>query len=133
MRAYGPSFGIFSQAEAHMNVHVSFKSGKTPEVEREIQNQIQKLERRLQVFKPDLVHLHAIVDQDNGQGPSTSLNLRLPSGQMAVQNTGENLVAAVKVSFTDLTSQLNRHKELLRGDWSRTRRQTGRGQVIEPA
>lgn len=116
-----------------MNVHVSFKSGKTPEVEREIQNQIQKLERRLQVFKPDLVHLHAIMDQENGQGPSTSLNLRLPSGQMAVQNTGENLVAAVKASFTDLTSQLNRHKELLRGDWSRNRRQMGKGEVIEPA
>jgi RNA polymerase sigma factor (sigma-70 family) len=116
-----------------MNVHVSFKSGKSPEVEREFQNQIQKLERRLQVFKPDLVHLHAIVDQNNGQGPSTSLNLRLPSGQMAVQNTGENLVAAVKASFADLTSQLNRHKELLRGDWSRKRRQMGRGQVIEPA
>lgn len=115
-----------------MNVHVSFKSGKSPEVEREFQNQIQKLERRLQVFKSDLVHLHAIVDQENGQGPSTSLNLRLPSGQMAVQKTGENLVAAIKASFADLTSQLNRHKELLRGDWSRKRRQTGRGQVIEP-
>ena len=115
-----------------MNVHVSFKSGKTPEVEREFQNHIQKLERRLQVFNPELVHLHAIVDHDNGQGPSTSLNLRLPSGQMAVQKTGENLVAAVKASFTDLMSQLNRHKELLRGDWSRNRRQTGRGQVIEP-
>jgi RNA polymerase sigma factor (sigma-70 family) len=116
-----------------MNVHVSFKSGKTPEVEREFQNHIQKLERRLQVFKPDLVHLHAIVDQDNGQGPSTSLNLRLPSGQMAVQKTGENLVAAVKASFSDLISQLNRHKDLLRGHWSRKRRQMGRGQVIEPA
>jgi RNA polymerase sigma factor (sigma-70 family) len=116
-----------------MNVHVSFKSGKTPEVEREFQNHIRKLERRLQAFKPDLVHLHAIVDQDNGQGPSTSLNLRLPSGQMAVQKTGENLLAAVKASFADLTSQLNRHKDLLRGDWSRKRRQMGRGQVIEPA
>jgi RNA polymerase sigma-70 factor, ECF subfamily len=116
-----------------MNVHVSFKSGKTPEIEREFQNHIQKLERRLQVFNPDLVHLHAIVDQDNGQGPSTSLNLRLPTGQMAVQNTGENLVAAVKASFADLISQLNRHKEILRGDFTRKRRQMGRGQAIEPA
>jgi RNA polymerase sigma factor (sigma-70 family) len=116
-----------------MDVHVSYKSGKTPEVEREFQNHITKLERRLQVFKPDLVHLHAIVDQQNGQGPSTSLNLRLPSGQMAVQKTGDNLVSAVKAGFTDLLSQLTRHKELLRGDWSRRRRQTGRGQVVEPA
>ena len=36
-----------------MNVHVSYKAGKTPDVEREFKHQIQKLERRLQVFKPD--------------------------------------------------------------------------------
>ena len=116
-----------------MDVHVSYKSGKTPEVEREFQIHIAKLERRLKVFKPDLVHLHAIVDQNNGQGPSTTLNLRLPSGQMAVQKSGDNLVAAVKAGFTDLISQLKRHKDLLRGHWSRRRRQTGRGQLIEPA
>src|SRR6185312_3695683 len=132
MRAFGPSDGIFSQPRHEMDVHVSYKSGKTPELEREFQNQITKLERRLQVFKPDLVHLHAIVDQQNGQGPSTSLNLRLPSGQMAVQKHGDNLVAAVKAGFTDLISQLKRHKELLRGGYSRGRRQTGRGQ-FEPA
>jgi RNA polymerase sigma factor (sigma-70 family) len=116
-----------------MDVHVSYKSGKTPEIEREFQNHIAKLERRLQVFNPDLVHLHAIVDQQNGQGPSTSLNLRLPTGQMAVQKSGDNLVAAVKAGFTDLISQLNRHKELLRGDWSRRRRQPGRGPSLEPS
>ncbi|MGE5323931.1 MAG: sigma factor-like helix-turn-helix DNA-binding protein [Actinomycetota bacterium] len=116
-----------------MNIHVSYKAGRTPEVEREFQNQIKKLERRLQVFNPDLVHLHAIVDQQNGQGSSLSLNLRLPSGQMAVQQSGATLVAAIKASFADLIAQLNRHKDILRGDWSRTRRQTGRGQVIEPA
>src|SRR5690348_6033486 len=133
MRAFGPSDGIFSQPRREMDVHVSYKSGKTPEVEREFQNQISKLERRLQVFKPDLVHLHAIVDQQNGPGPSTTLNLRLPSGQMAVQKHGDNLVAAVKAGFTDLISQLKRHKELLRGGYSRGRRQASRGQVIERA
>jgi RNA polymerase sigma factor (sigma-70 family) len=115
-----------------MNVHISYKSGKTPDVEREFQSQIQKLERRLRVFKPDLVHLHAIVDQQDGQGPSASLNLRLPSGQMAVQNTAENALAAVKAAFPDLISQLTKHKDLLRGDFSRKRRRAGRGQVIEP-
>jgi RNA polymerase sigma factor (sigma-70 family) len=94
--------------------------------------QIQKLERRLRVFKPDLVHLHAIVDQENGQGPSASLNLRLPSGQMAVQNTAENVLAAVKAAYPDLIAQLTKHKDLLRGDFSRKRRRAGRGQVIEP-
>ena len=43
---------------------------------------IVELERRLQVFKPDLVSFHAIVDQENHQGASASLNLRLPSGTL---------------------------------------------------
>ena len=46
-----------------MNVHISYKARKTPEVEREFQHQFEKLERRLHVFNPDLVHFHAIVDK----------------------------------------------------------------------
>jgi RNA polymerase sigma factor (sigma-70 family) len=103
-----------------MNVHVSYKAGKTPEIEREVQHQIQKLGRRLGVFKPDLIHLHALVAQDNSRNTSSSLNLRLPTGQMAAQRSGENGVAAVKAAFADLLTQVTKHKELLRGHWSRT-------------
>jgi len=121
-------------AEAIMNVHVSYKSGKTPEVEREFEIQTRKLERRLQVFKPDLVHLHGIVDQQNGHGPSASLNLRLPSGQMAVQQTapiGENVLAALKAAFNDLFSQLTKHKDMLRGQWTRRLRRPGRAAMMQ--
>jgi RNA polymerase sigma factor (sigma-70 family) len=103
-----------------MNVHVSYKAGKTPEIEREIQHQIQKLGRRLHVFKPDLIHLRAQIQQDNSRNASSSLNLRLPTGQMAAQRSAENGVAAVKAAFADLLSQVTKHKELLRGHWSRT-------------
>ena len=119
-----------------MDVHVSYKSGKTSEVEREFEIQIRKLERRLRVFKPDLVHLHAIVDAGNGHGPSASLNLRLPSGQMAVQKTveiGESALAAVKEAFTDLLAQLTRHKDLLRGQWTRQLTRAARAQAVRPA
>jgi RNA polymerase sigma factor (sigma-70 family) len=102
-----------------MNVHVSYKAGKTPEVEHEFHHQLQRLQRRLQVFKPDLVHFHAIVEQENNHSAGASLNLRLPSGQMAAQGSGENALAAVKSAFADLLSQLTKHKELLRGNWTR--------------
>jgi len=105
-----------------MNVHVSYKAGKTPEVEREFLHQIQKLRQRLQVFKPDLVHLHAYVEQGNNRSASSSLNLRLPSGQMAAQKSGANALAAVKAAFADLLSQVTKHKELLRGHWTRKSR-----------
>jgi RNA polymerase sigma factor (sigma-70 family) len=103
-----------------MNAHVSYKSGKTPDVEREFHHQLQKLQRRLHVFKPDLVHLRAVVDQENNRSASTSLNLRLPSGQMAAQKSGENALAATKSAFADLFAQVTKHKELLRGHWTRT-------------
>ena len=102
-----------------MNVHVSYKADKTSDVEREFHHQLQKLERRLQVFKPDLVHFHAIVEQLNSHSASTSLNLRLPSGQMAAHGAGENALAAVKSGFADLLSQVTKHKDLLRGHWTR--------------
>jgi DNA-directed RNA polymerase specialized sigma24 family protein/ribosome-associated translation inhibitor RaiA len=115
-----------------MNVHVSYKAGKTPDVEREFQNQLQKLERRLQVFKPDLVHLHAVVDHGSGHSSSATLNLRLPSGQMAAQHTGENALSATKAAFGDLISQVTKHKDLLRGHWTRkSLRREGREQFAQ--
>ena len=115
-----------------MNVHVSYKAGKTPDVEREFKHQIKKLEPRLQVFKPDLVHLHALVESDNDRGVSASLNLRLPSGQMAVQRSGENALAAVKSAFADLLSQVTKHKDMLRGQWTRkSLRRAGRERLTQ--
>src|SRR5438270_8185473 len=132
MRAYGPSVRDILPAEAHMNVHVSYKAGKTPDIEREFKHQIQKLEPRLQVFKPDLVHLHALVEPDNDRGVSASLNLRLPSGQMAVQRSGENALAAIKSAFADLISQVTKHKDLLRGQWTRkSLRRAGRERLTQ--
>jgi RNA polymerase sigma factor (sigma-70 family) len=113
-----------------MNVHISYKTAKTPEIEREFQHQLQKLQPRLQVFKPELVHFHAIIDKQNGHAVTTSLNLRLPSGQLAVQGSGDNIVAAIKAAFADLLSQVTRHKDLLRGQWNRKgRRISGRNQA----
>jgi RNA polymerase sigma factor (sigma-70 family) len=61
-----------------------------------------------------------------------SLNLRLPSGQMAVQRSGENALAAVKSAFADLLSQVTKHKDMLRGQWTRkSLRRTGRERLTQ--
>lgn len=104
-----------------MNVHISFKASKTRDVERELKHQLEKLERRLQVFRPELVHFHAILELQNGHSAKASLNLRLPSGQMAAQKSSETVLGAIKSAFTDLRSQVTKHKELLRGNWKRRR------------
>jgi DNA-directed RNA polymerase specialized sigma24 family protein len=108
-----------------MNVHISYKVHKTPDIEKEINHCIEKLRRRLQVFRPELVHLKGSLEPTQGRdGTDVSLNLRLPSGQMAVQNSASNASAALKGAFDDLLQQINRHKELLRSShkWSNRRR-----------
>jgi len=108
-----------------MNVHITYKVHKTPDIEKDINHLIEKLRRRLQVFRPELVHLKGIVEQTSPrEGATVSLNLRLPSGQMAVQESSATANAAVKAAFDDLLQQITRHKELLRSShkWPRWRR-----------
>lgn len=108
-----------------MNVHVSYRLHKTPAVEKDIQHQIEKLRKRLQVFRPELVHLKGAVEEISArEGIGVSLNLRLPSGQMAVQTAAPTAEAAVKSAFEDLLQQVSKHKDLLRAShkWNRGRR-----------
>src|SRR5258708_26600261 len=101
--------------EVLMNVHVSYRLPKTPSIEKDVQHQIEKLRKRLHVFRPELIHLKGLVEENSPrEGGSVSLNLRLPSGQMAVQTSGSTASAAVKSAFEDLLQQVTKQKELLR-------------------
>src|ERR1700719_1392492 len=107
-----------------MNVHVSYRLPKTPSIEKDVQHQIEKLRKRLQVFRPELIHLKGLVEENSPrEGASVSLNLRLPSGQMAVQAKASTAAAAVKSAFEDLLQQVNKHKALLRSSHKWPRRQ----------
>jgi len=114
-----------------MNVHVSFKVPKSPDIEKEINHQVEKLRKRLQVFRPELVHLKAVLEQNpQREGTLVSLNLRLPSGQLAAQEKATNPTAAIKSAFDELVQQINRHKELLRSSHKWRRR--GGPETAEP-
>jgi len=108
-----------------MNVHVSYRLPKIPAVEKDVQHQIEKLQKRLQIFRPELIHLKGVVEEVSArEGTSVSLNLRLPSGQMAVQSKAPTAAAAVKTAFEDLLQQVTKHKDILRSShkWQRSRR-----------
>lgn len=110
--------------EVLMNVHISYRLHKTPAVEKDLQHQVEKLRKRLQVFRPELIHLKGLVEEVSArEGTSVSLNLRLPSGQMAVQAKASTAAAAVKSAFEDLLQQVNKHKDLLRSSHKWPRRQ----------
>ncbi len=119
-----------------MNVHISYKAAKTSAVEKEFRRQVEKLGRRLHVFRPDLVHLHAIVARNSKPTKiDVSLNLRLPSGQIAATEAKPTALAAVKACFKDLLTQLARHKALLRSQhkWRRRKKaRVGRGVKTVP-
>lgn len=107
-----------------MNVHFSYKDRKTPDIEKEINHLIEKLRKRLQVFRPELVHLKGLIEQNSArEGITVSLNLRLPSGQMAVQKSAPNAASAVKAASEDLLQQVSKHKDMLRNShkWQRRR------------
>src|SRR5579871_3669207 len=52
----------YSKAEALMNVHVIYRLPKSPVVEKDVQHQIEKLQKRLQVYRPELIHLRGVVE-----------------------------------------------------------------------
>lgn len=111
-----------------MNVHISYKLQRTPDIDKEIQHWTAKIQKRLQVFRPELVHLKGLLEQNTPrEGTTVSLNLRLPSGQLAVQQSAPNPTSALKTAFDELLGQIRRHKELLRNSHKWRRRGAAEG------
>jgi RNA polymerase sigma factor (sigma-70 family) len=118
-----------------MNVHISYKVHRTPDIDKEINYWTEKVKKRLQVFRPELVHLKGLVEQNSPrEGTTVALNLRLPSGQMAAQESAPVATVAVKAAFDDLLGQIGRHKDLLRNSrkWRRRRAAEERQQPEMP-
>jgi RNA polymerase sigma factor (sigma-70 family) len=106
-----------------MNVHFSYKISKTSDLEKLINQQVEKLGRYLRVFRPELVHLKGVIEENPArEGVVVSLNLRLPSGQMAAQESSPTTTAAIKAAFDSIAEQVKKHKELLRNHHKSGRR-----------
>jgi RNA polymerase sigma factor (sigma-70 family) len=115
-----------------MNVQISYKIFKTPDLEKVINQQTKKLERYLQVFRPELVHLKGIVEENSvRQGVLVSLNLRLPTGLMTAQDASPTAVTAIKVAFDGMTEQLKKHKQMLRNQHTWPHRRGPQRAVIQ--
>lgn len=99
-----------------MNVQISYKGlDKTPDVESTVQQHIKKLERRLQLFRPELVSLHGSVLQKSPRaGFVVALSLKLPSTDLAAEQANQQPAMAIKAAFDALIEQVTSHKELLR-------------------
>ena len=106
-----------------MNVHISYKVPKNPSIEKEIAQQTRKLDKRLQVFRPDLVHLRGVIEENSArEGFVVSLDLKLPSGNLAAREHGPNYASVIRAVFDDLVEQVVKHKGHLRSRYKWTRR-----------
>jgi len=85
---------------------------------------LQKLERLLKRFAPDLVQLHAgLEEKPRKSNFSFSLNLALPTGTLHATGIAPDALSSVRVAFSELETQLKKHKDKLRKDyeWKRKR------------
>src|SRR2546429_59088 len=96
---------------------------------------IEKLQKRLQFFRPGLVHLKENIEKNSPrEGIIFSFTLRLPWGKRAVQESASPAPAAIKAAVDDLLQQITKHKDLLRSShkWRRRRAEKARPEPQVP-
>jgi ribosomal subunit interface protein len=98
-----------------------------PAIEHESQRHIEKLNRLLKRYSPDLVVIHGSLEKTPRKIEYTfSLNLTLPTGTLHASAAGPDVRSSAKASFAELESQVKKHQEKLRKDymWKRKRPRT---------
>jgi ribosomal subunit interface protein len=96
-------------------------------IDDEATHHIQKLQRLLKRYDPDLVELHWSIEKTPRKIEYVcSMNLRLPTGNLHASGPGADVRTSAKTAFAEIESQLKKHQEKLRKDylWKRKR---GRG------
>ena len=96
-------------------------------IEHEAQRHIEKLNRLLKRYSPDLVVLHGSLEKMPRKIEYTfSLNLTLPAGTLHASAAGADVRGSAKAAFAELESQVKKHQEKLRKDymWKRKRPRT---------
>jgi ribosomal subunit interface protein len=93
-------------------------------IETECERHFEKLNRLLKRYDPDLVQLHCTLEKTPRRIEfGFSLNLTLPTGSLQATGLGSDARAGAKSAFSELESQVKKHQEKLRKDytWKRKR------------
>lgn len=101
-------------------------------VETETSRYLQKLDRLLTSYAPDLVQVHGGFEKHPRKVEFTySLNLSLPTGTLHATGVGPDVRQSIKKAFSELGMQLKKHQSRLRRDYQ-WKRKRGRAE-IQPA
>lgn len=93
-------------------------------VESESRHSIEKLNRLLKKYSPDLVLLHGSLGRSLHKIEfSYSLNLTLPTGTLHATGVGADVRRSVKAAFAEIEAQVKKHQVKLRKEntWQRKR------------
>jgi ribosomal subunit interface protein len=108
-----------------MKISISYKHLELREpVEEEIARYLDKLNKLLKSYAPDLVQLHGSFEKHPRKTEYTfSLNLSLPTGTLHSTGTGLDVRLSIKQAFVELEAQVKKHQSKLRKDyqWKRKR------------
>jgi ribosome-associated translation inhibitor RaiA len=106
------------------------------EIEAESKHHVEKLNRLLKKYSPDLIQLHgSLVRTPRTSDYEYSLNIILPSGTLHATGTAAELRSAVKMAFAEIELQVKKHQQKLRKDymWKRKRGVLLRPHELAPA
>jgi ribosomal subunit interface protein len=99
------------------------------EIDDEAKSHLEKLERLLKRYDPDLVQLHGSLEKQAHKDDlkfSLSLNLTLPTGTLHATGEGSDVRASAKAAFAEIEAQVKKHQQKLRKDyvWKRKGRRS---------
>ena len=87
-------------------------------ITQEFERHIEKLNKLLARYAPDLVQLHASVEKiPHKPRSSFSLHLTLPTGTLHASGEGSDVRAGAKIAFSEIETQVKKHQQKLRKDY----------------
>jgi ribosome-associated translation inhibitor RaiA len=108
-----------------MNVSISYKHVDSQKpVELEVARRLDKLNRLLKSYEPDLVQIKGVFARNQRTDEqSLALTLSLPTGTLHATGNGKNVLAGCKKAFSEIELQIKKHQSLLRREheWKRKR------------
>jgi ribosomal subunit interface protein len=108
-----------------MNVSISYKHVDSQKpVEVEVTRRLDKLNRLLKSYEPDLVQIKGVFSKNQRtEEQSLILTLSLRTGTLHATGNGKNVLAGCKKAFSEIEMQIKKHQSLLRREheWKRKR------------
>jgi ribosome-associated translation inhibitor RaiA len=93
-------------------------AGVRESIAQEFDRHIDKLNRLLERYTPDLVQLHASLEKVPRKPKySFSVNLTLPTGTLHATGVGSDARGGAKAAFAEIEVQVKKHQQKLRKDY----------------